>query len=406
MLSAIADGDAQISGFLSGEDCLCTMAALAHMGVEIERPDTTTVIVHGKGLHGLSAPRGPLDMGNSGTAMRLICGLLSGQPFDSVLVGDASLSARPMNRVIRPLSSMGASIGSHDGKPPLSIVGGTDLSGIAYQMPIASAQVKSALLMAGLYADGTTRISEPAVTRDHTERMLESMGAVLKRSPGTIAVTGGQSLTAVDINVPADLSSAVFALVAAIIGTDCEVTVRDVGVNPTRTGALQILMEMGAVIELSNERLWGAEPVADITARSSTLTGIDVDPAIVSLAIDEFPVLFATAALAQGKTRFSGIGELRVKESDRIAAMAGGLECLGVAVSETDDGATVEGGALRGGTVQSFGDHRIAMAFAIAASRATDPVIIRDTDAVDTSFPGFADCVRALGVNIVAESEN
>lgn len=400
MLSAVAEGSGRISGFLAGDDCLCTMAALSEMGIIIDRPDTTDVIVHGKGLRGLAAPARPLDMGNSGTAMRLFCGLLAGQSFDTTLTGDASLSVRPMNRVIKPLSYMGARIDSNDGRPPLSIVGGLDLTGVEYNMPVASAQVKSALLLAGLYASGTTSVCEPAETRDHTERMLESMGAVLVRSQGKVAVAGGQSLTAVDINVPADLSSAVFALVAALIADECEVTVPDVGVNPTRTGVLEILREMGADIELNNERLWGSEPVADITARSSILTGIDVDPALVSLAIDEFPILFATAALARGSTRFSGIGELRVKESDRIAAMAGGLARLGVPVSETDDGATVAGGVLSGGSVESHGDHRIAMAFSIAASRATGHVEIRDTDAVNTSFPGFADCMRGIGINI------
>jgi 3-phosphoshikimate 1-carboxyvinyltransferase len=405
MFNAIADGTALISGFLAGEDCLCTMAALQAMGIKIEYESPTTLKVFGKGLHGLSDPGSDLDMGNSGTAMRLFSGLLAGQSFDSVLSGDASLSTRPMNRVIQPLTQMGVAMNSDDGKPPLRIHPGDNLRAIDFDMPMASAQVKSAVLLAGLYAAGTTRVTEPAVTRDHTERMLVSMGAKLSRAGNTIALESGSALQAVDVAVPADLSSAAFPLVAAIVAKNAEVTVRNVGINPTRTGVLGILKSMGAEIQLRNEHQSGNEPVADITARSSELRGIDVDPELVSLAIDEFPLLFAAAAVAKGTTRFSGIAELRVKESDRIGAMAEGLARLGITVHETADGATVEGGKLVGAEVMSFGDHRIAMALASIASQASSTVTIDNTDAVDTSFPGFVDTMRAIGLDIHSRDE-
>jgi 3-phosphoshikimate 1-carboxyvinyltransferase len=400
MFNAIASGTARISGFLAGDDCLRSMAALRAMGVSIASDEATAMTVYGRGLHGLTAPEDTLDLGNSGTAMRLFSGLLAGQEFDSVLSGDASLSGRPMGRVIEPLTRMGACIESHDGKPPLRIRGRQKLLAMNYAMPVASAQVKSALLLAGLYCDGTTCVSEPAVTRDHTERMLLSMGANLEKSGSSISLQGGNELRAVDVAVPADLSSAAFPLVAAIVAEGAEVTVRNVGINPSRTGFLDILIQMGADICISNERLLGNEPVADITARSSALQGSDVDPDLVSLAIDEFPVLFAAAALADGTTRFSGIAELRVKESDRIGAMAEGLTRLGISVQETADGATIKGGALGGGEIDSCGDHRIAMAFASIASRASAALMISDTDPVNTSFPGFVECVRSIGLQI------
>jgi 3-phosphoshikimate 1-carboxyvinyltransferase len=400
MFNAIASGTARISGFLAGDDCLRSMAALRAMGVSIESDEATAMTVHGRGLHGLTAPEDTLDLGNSGTAMRLFSGLLAGQEFDSVLTGDASLSGRPMGRVIEPLTRMGACIESNDGKPPLRIRGRQKLLAMNYAMPVASAQVKSALLLAGLYCDGTTCVSEPAVTRDHTERMLLAMGVNLEKTGSSILLQGGNELRAVDVAVPADLSSAAFPLVAAIVAEGAEVTVRNVGINPSRTGFLDILMHMGADICISNERLLGNEPVADITARSSALQGRDVDPDLVSLAIDEFPVLFAAAALADGTTRFSGIAELRVKESDRIGVMAEGLTRLGISVQETADGATIKGGALGGGEIDSHGDHRIAMAFASIASQASAALTISDTEPVNTSFPGFVDCVRSIGLQI------
>lgn len=345
----------------------------------------------------------PLDLGNSGTAMRLFAGLLAGQTFSSELIGDESLSQRPMSRVIKPLTMMGATIESNDGLPPLRVSGGQSLGGLVYRLPVASAQVKSAILLAGLYADGDVAVIEPAVTRDHTERMLRTMGVQLNQGETQIMMRGGQDLLAADIEVPADLSSAAFLILAGTIAGSGELTIPGVGVNPTRTGVIDILNDMGADIGISNVRLAGEEPVADLVVRPAQLHGIDVDPVKVSLAIDEFPVLFVAAACAKGKTSFSGIGELRVKESDRIAAMADGLRALSVPVDESDDGAVVHGGKLYGGTVESQGDHRIAMSFAIAGLVAEWAVTIDDTAAVATSFPGFTECLRSMGVAISEE---
>ena len=400
MLGGIAEGSTHISGFLAGEDCLATLAAMSAMGVTIERHGPTEVTVNGVGLHGLQAPGQPLDLGNSGTAMRLMTGLLSAQDFESTLTGDASLTSRPMQRVITPLTAMGASIESDAGRPPLHVKGNPALNGMEYVLPVASAQVKSAILLAGLYARGTTSIVEPAVTRDHTERMLATMGVKLEQQGPRIAIDGGQSLQGGEIRVPADLSSAAFVIVAALVARNANLLIQDVGVNPTRTGVIDILQGMGADISLENPRLFGKEPVADLRVRSSSLSGGPVDPALVSLAIDEFPVLFVAAALARGKTTFNGIGELRVKESDRITAMAEGLRKLGVDVEESDDGAVVHGGSLGGGAVDSRGDHRIAMSFAVAGTVARGPIHINDVSAVDTSFPGFVDCLTGLGADI------
>ncbi len=400
MLGGIAEGKTTISGFLAGEDCLATMAAMSAMGVDILQTSATDIVVNGVGLRGLVEPSAELDLGNSGTAMRLMAGLLSGQSFPSVMVGDESLTSRPMRRVITPLSSMGAEIESNDGCPPLRIQGGSHLRGIDYTLPVASAQVKSAVLLAGLYADGITTVKEPAVTRDHTERMLSAMGVKVDRADSRISLRGDQQLFGTDIQVPADLSSASFVMLAAILSKSADVLLDGVGVNPTRTGVIDILQAMGADISLQNARLYGEEPVADIRVRASTLHGGSVDPKLVSLAIDEFPVLFVAAAAASGKTEFTGIGELRVKESDRIAAMASGLRNLGIRVDETDDGATVHGGKFRGGVVESHGDHRVAMSLAVAATVADDTVTVKDVAAVNTSFPGFTDCLGRLGVDI------
>jgi len=400
MLSAVAHGSSRISGFLAGEDCLATLAALRAMGVKVDVIDETRLTVHGAGPRGLQAPDGPLDMGNSGTAMRLFAGLLCGQSFGCELAGDASLSQRPMGRVIQPLEAMGARLSSHGGKPPLTVHGSRTLHGIDYQLPVASAQVKSAVLLASLYADGRTALTEPAVTRDHTERMLTSMGARLERNGLHIGMDGRQQLHAVDIGVPADLSSAAFLLLSALLSKKAEILVKGVGINPTRTGVIDVLRQMGAKIDIRNERWLGQEPVGDLHVRPSALHGIDVDPGIVSLAIDEFPVLFVAAALAKGRTTFNGVAELRVKESDRIATMASGLRSLGIDVRETRDGASVEGGQLGGGTVDSSSDHRVAMAFAVAGTVAKAPVSILHTAAVATSFPGFVDCLRAVGAHI------
>jgi 3-phosphoshikimate 1-carboxyvinyltransferase len=400
MLGSIADGRTEVSGFLAGEDCLSTLTAMRALGVRIEQPSATEMVVEGVGLSGLQRPDGILDLGNSGTAMRLMAGLLCGQPFDSVLSGDDSLNGRPMGRIIKPLTAMGATIGSNDGKPPLQIRGSKSLHAIDYEMPMASAQVKSAILLAGLYADGVTSVTEPDVTRDHTERMLGSMGVNVSTDSGRISLEGRQTLRGCRVQVPADLSSAAFVMLAAVLAKDADIEILNVGVNPTRTGVIDILQGMGADISLENPKLLGQEPVADIRVRSSELRGGIVDSSLVSLAIDEFPVLFVAAAAATGKTEFSGIGELRVKESDRIAAMSEGLRTLGIQIDESPDGAVVHGGRFTGGTVQSHGDHRIAMSLAIAGSVAADAVVVEDVAAVDTSFPGFCDCMTAIGLKI------
>ncbi len=400
MLGSIADGSTHISGFLAGEDCLATLAAMKAMGISIERKGETDVVVHGAGLHGLSKPGLPLDMGNSGTAMRLMAGLLSGQAFDTQLAGDESLSRRPMGRVITPLSAMGADIDSEDGRPPLTIHGKQVLTALDYEMPVASAQVKSAVLLAGMYADGITSVTEPAVTRDHTERMLSAMGVEVRTAGHHISIKGGQILESCPIQVPGDLSSAAFVILAALLSDNAEVVIEAVGVNPTRTGVIDILQAMGGDISLENPRLLSREPAADIRVRSSELQGGSIGPELVSLAIDEFPILFVAAAAARGTTEFSGIGELRVKESDRIAAMSAGLRTLGIEVDESDDGAVVCGGRFSSGEVESFGDHRIAMSLAVAAGSARERVVVRDTAAVETSFPGFASSMASLGLNI------
>ena len=407
MLGSLAKGESRVSGFLAGEDCRATLAAFRAMGVNVDEHSATALTIHGVGLDGLAAPSGRLDLGNSGTAMRLMAGLLAGQRFDTELIGDASLSGRPMNRVIEPLTRMGAVIESDcDGTPPLQIRGDVRLTAIDYDLPVASAQVKSCVLLAGLYAKGETRVTEPAVTRDHTERMLRAFGVNIRTDGSTISIQGRQSLAGTNIEVPGDLSSAAFVILAALLAENADVTIESVGINPTRTGVIDILMSMGANIELANRREMGGEPVADIRVRSSSLTGISVDPGLVSLAIDEFPVLFAAAAAASGQTVFDGLAELRVKESDRVAAMAEGLRNLGIEVDESPDGAVVHGGRMTGGIVNSHDDHRIAMAFAIAGLTASGPVTVRQADNVATSFPGFDELVRNLGGRISAmESE-
>jgi len=400
MLGSIARGRTDVKGFLAGEDCLQTLAAMRAMGVRIEQPGPTEISIEGVGLDGLQASRSALDLGSSGTAMRLMAGLLAGQAFDSVLTGDTSLTARPMRRVIAPLSQMGARIDSEDGKPPLRIQGTSGLRAIDYAMPVASAQVKSAVLLAGLYAQGTTSVTQPAVTRDHTERMLGSMGATVATDGNRISVDGGPALCGCAVEIPADLSSASFVILAALLAENADIIITNVGVNPTRTGVIDILQSMGADIVMENPQLRGKEPVADIRVRASQLHGGTVDPTQVSLAIDEFPVLFVAAAAATGKTVFSGIGELRVKESDRIAAMADGMRRLGLVVDESPDGAVVHGGRFTGGTVDSFGDHRVAMSLAVAGTVAAGDVVVRNVDNVDTSFPGFRSCMATIGANI------
>lgn len=397
MFAALAEGSSRISGFLEGEDTRATARAFAHMGVRIDAPEASVRIVHGVGLHGLQTPQAGLDCGNAGTGMRLLTGLLAGQAFDSTLVGDESLSRRPMRRVIEPLSRMGARIDSNAGLPPLRIVGKQALHGIEYDLPVASAQVKSAILLAGLYADGETIVREPHPTRDYTERMLAAFGWPIAFGEGWARVTGQHRLRATDVAVPADFSSAAFFIVAASITPGSELLLREVGMNPRRIGLLHALRAMGADIRQSDVRERGGEAVADLTVRHAPLRGIDVPIEIVPDMIDEFPILFIAAAAAHGTTRVTGAAELRVKESDRIAVMAKGLRLLGIDIEETPDGAVIEGGSFSGGTVDSASDHRCAMSFAVAGTIASAPVRVGDCANVATSFPGFAELANSCG---------
>lgn len=406
MLGALAEGSSEIDGFLEGADCLATRRAFEAMGVTIEHQGPGRMRIQGVGRHGLQAPTAPLDMGNAGTAMRLLAGLLAGQRFSSTLIGDASLSRRPMRRVTDPLALMGARIDTTEtGTAPLRIHGGQPLHGIDYPLPVASAQIKSCLLLAGLYADGEiVRITEPAPTRDHTERMLTTFGYPVDQSGAAVTLEGGGRLTATRLTVPADISSAAFFLVGASIAEDSELLLEGVGINPTRTGIISLLQLMGADITLDNERLAGREPVADIRVRSAPLHGIRIPEDQVPLAIDEFPALFIAAACAEGETVLTGAAELRVKESDRIQVMADGLRTLGINAEPTADGIVIQGdpqgAALHGATVDSHGDHRIAMAFAMAGLRAEQAIRIRDCANVATSFPDFAELAQRAGLHL------
>ena len=402
MLAAIAEGDSRIRGFLEGGDTLATAAVLAQLGVRIEAPSAGERLVHGVGLHGLRGSPQPLDCGNAGTGMRLLAGLLAGQAFDSTLMGDASLSKRPMRRVTDPLASMGARIDTRDGLPPLHVHGGQSLRGIRYALPVASAQVKSALLLAGLYAAGETDIIEPHPTRDYTERMLAAFGWPIEFEPGRARLQGGRVLRATDVEVPADFSSAAFFLVAASIVPGSALKLPAVGLNPRRTGLLQALRLMGADITIENQRESGGEPVGDLTVRHAPLHGIELPEAWVPDMIDEFPALFVAAAVARGSTVVRGAAELRVKESDRIATMAAGLRTLGAAIEETPDGAIIQGGKLGAGSVDSHLDHRIAMSFAVAGLVAGGPVRINDCSHVATSFPGFVELANGCGFALQA----
>ncbi len=404
LLGAIARGRSEIDGFLASEDCLATMAALRAMGVNIER-DGEHVVVHGVGLHGLSAPAQVLDLGNSGTAIRLLAGLLAGQDFDSEMVGDASLMQRPMRRVADPLNMMGAQVDTREGFPPLRIQGRRALKAIDYTLPVASAQVKSAILLAALYASGETIVRGSGVSRDHTERMLMSMGVNLSvDEEGTIRLLPDLEPEGMDMRVPGDLSSAAFFLLGGCLAADDGLVIERVGLNPTRLGVLAILEAMGAEIRIERRRMEAREPVADLHVQRAALKGIDIPPALVPLAIDEFPVIFVAAAAAQGVTRISGAEELRHKESDRIAVMASGLRTLGIEVEEQHDGAVIHGGRLGGGEIDSHGDHRIAMAFAMAGLVAGAPVRIVDTANVATSFPGFAELAAGAGLGLKVEA--
>ena len=403
MLGGIAEGVTEVRGFLESEDCLATMNAMAALGVKIERPGPQEVRVHGVGMQGLKGVDHPLDMGNAGTAMRLMTGLLSGQQFDSVLVGDASLMQRPMERAAKPLREMGARIDTLNGKPPVRITGGARLKGIRYELPVASAQVKSAILLAGLYAKGPTTVIEPAVTRDHTERMLTGFGCSVSSSNGEVTLQPPAKLTACSLDVPGDFSSSAFFLVAGSLAR-AGLTIQGVGINPTRTGLLDILALMGADLRVTNHRTAGAEPVADIQVNPVRLKGIHVPEHLVPLAIDEFPALFIAAACAEGETIVTGAEELRVKESDRIAVMAEGLKALGVQCEVLADGMRIQGRpdgpAFSGAKIASHGDHRIAMSFTVASLRASGAIEIADVANVATSFPGFVGIARQAGLDV------
>lgn len=402
MLGSLAEGVTEVTGFLEGEDALATLAAFRAMGVKIERPSAGRVTIHGVGMHGLQAPTRPLDCGNSGTSMRLLTGLLAGQKFNVEMIGDASLSKRPMRRVTTPLADMGAKIEtSATGTPPVKIHGGQTLRGMHYKMPIASAQVKSSVLLAGLYAQGKTCVTEPAPARDHTERMLTGFGYAVEQKGSTACVVGGGRLLATRVDVPADISSAAFFMVGASIAQGSDLTLQHVGMNPTRIGVLNILRLMGADITVSNERVVGGEPVADLHVRSAPLRGIAIPKDQVPLAIDEFPALFVAAACAEGTTVLTGAEELRVKESDRIQVMADGLRVLGIDATPTPDGMIIHGGRpFNGGRIDSRGDHRIAMSFAMAALRAGGAITIEDCANVRTSFPDFVSLAHNAGLAI------
>ncbi len=404
MLGSLAEGVTHVKGFLNAEDALATLAAFRAMGVEIEGPVNGEVTIHGVGKYGLKEPKEALYLGNSGTSMRLLSGLLAGQNFNTVLTGDRSLSSRPMKRVTAPLATMGANIVAEtDGTAPLRITGTGELKAIDYLMPMASAQVKSCILLAGMYAEGETTVIEPAPTRDHTERMLNGFGYPVQRNGAKASITSKGKLTATDIDVPSDISSAAFFLVGASIAPDSDVTLKHVGINPTRTGIIDILRLMGANIEVMNKRSVGGEPVADLRVRSSQLKGINIPEELVPLAIDEFPVLFIAAACAEGQTTLTGAKELRVKECDRIQVMADGLKVLGVDAQATEDGMIIQGkieNSIAGGEVDSHDDHRIAMSFSIAGLRATAPITVHDCENVNTSFPEFRELATQLGLNL------
>jgi len=407
MLGSLAVGRTEIDGFLEGEDSLATLNAFRSLGVNITGPQNGHVTIDGVGMQGLQAPIGPLDLGNSGTSMRLLAGLLSAQPFPIELTGDASLNQRPMKRVTEPLTKMGADIISSDsGTPPIKISGGSSLQGIDYTLPVASAQIKSCLLLAGMYAQGETRITQPAPTRDHTERMLQGFGYPIETHKDSVIIQGGGSLQAATIDIPGDISSAAFFIVGATIAPDSSLLLKHVGVNPTRLGVITLLKMMGADIQIVNERDVNGEPVADIMIKAAKLRGINIPQDQVPLAIDEFPILFIAAACAEGETRLTGARELRVKESDRIQTMADGLKILGIDATSLDDGIVIKGGQINGGKVNSHGDHRIAMSFAIAAFAATGGIDIEDCDNVNTSFPHFVDLAKKLGLSISLQTQD
>lgn len=399
MLGSIANGITKVTGFLRGEDNLATLNAFRSMGVVVE-DDGVTLTIHGMGLHGLKEPEDVLDCGNSGTSIRLLTGLLAGQSFFSVLTGDQYLRKRPMKRVVAPLAAMGAKIAGRAGgeKAPLAITG-SKLSATAYDSPVASAQVKSAILLAGLYADGETVVREPHLSRDHSERMLRHFGADIEADGPHVRIRGGRELTGQEIIVPGDISSAAFFMVAGLIVPGSELVIKGVGVNPTRTGIIDILTLMGADLKLLNEREVSGEPVADLLVKTSSLKGIEIGGDLVPRAIDEFPVICVAAACASGVTVVRDAQELRVKETDRIKAMAENLRLAGISVEETADGMIIHGGGkFSSFNVESKGDHRIAMSMLVAGLTAPQPSTVTDTGCIATSFPNFLSLLERVAV--------
>ena len=390
MFGSIAKGTTEIKGFLQGADCLSTIGCFRKMGVDIIN-DGNSVTVHGNGLHGLTAPDVILDVGNSGTTTRLISGILSGQKFTSVLNGDASIQKRPMDRVIKPLRMMGADICGHDGTgfTPLTI-SPAGLSGIHYDSPVASAQVKSCILLAGLYANGTTSVTEPSLSRNHTELMLSAFGADIRSEGCTASIRPADELFGQSVHVPGDISSAAYFIAAGLLGDNNEILIENVGINPTRDGIIRVCRAMGGNIELLNERTESGEPVADLLVRSSSLHGTVVEGDIIPTLIDEIPVIAVLAAFADGKTVIRDAAELKVKESDRIATVVDNLSRMGADITGTDDGMIINGGnPLHGAVIDTYMDHRLAMSFAIAALNADGTTTINDAEVVNISYPGF-----------------
>ena len=400
IFGALACGVSEFENFLSGEDCLATLDAFENLGVKVNLNDGK-LIINGVGINGLNKASEALYLGNSGTSARLLIGLLGAQKFESTIKGDMSLSGRPMNRVLDPLEKMGANIQSNNGRLPIHIKSVNEISSIKYSLPIASAQVKSSLILASIYADSQSKIKEKWVTRDHTERMMQSMGYPISVTDNIITVEGNGKLNPIKLNIPGDFSSSVFLIVACLITPNSSITIKNVGTNSTRTGFLRIAKMMGANIDIHNKRMEGYESVADINVRTSSLQSIQVeDNDLVSLSIDEFPAIFILAANADGTSIFRGLKELRVKESDRISSMAKGFQKLGINTVEFEDGIQIEGGKLDGGDIECFGDHRVAMSFAVAGASAKNAIRVNNVESVGTSFPSFLDCAREIGICI------
>ncbi len=388
MFGSISKGDTKITGFLQGADCLSTISCFSRMGIQIDN-NGDSVIVHGKGLYGLTAPTDILDVGNSGTTTRLISGILAGQKFTSTLNGDASLATRPMKRIITPLTQMGAVIDSNNGSTPLTIHGGS-LKAINYCSPVSSAQIKSCILLAGLYADGQTSVTEPSLSRNHTELMLNSFGADIHTDNLTATITPGNELFAQEVHVPGDISSAAYFIAAGLIIPNSEILIRNVGINPTRDGILRVCQAMGGDITIMNERTAGGEPVADLLVRSSSLHGVSVSGDIIPTLIDEIPIIAVLAAYADGTTVIADAAELKVKESNRIDTMAANLSKMGVDITGTDDGMIINGGrTLKGAVIDSYMDHRVAMSCAVAALNAEGTTTITNSEYVEISYPDF-----------------